>query len=1244
MPAPEPAPAPPPSPAVPSLSGGGEGAHARALVTNRWKLRALSISLPTVPGRVAGTPVSVIFDTGATKSYISKDLATRLKLKVLPNVCAERQVELADGKTLMDVLGTVTVPLQMHRYSEVLALHVLDMKGLDIVLGLSWQQPRRAVIRTYPFQVVFQRFGRGGCQTAECILTPDSPCPDPSVAATRRSLMNRRQVDEAVRSGKTAFLVFVREKPKEAPTEPAPEPEPPPEWSPEPPSDLPSDVCMSEAEGEPMVPRTVLPESFDVAPRPEHKDPVVTALLGKFSDVFPKALTSPPPKRSVDHEIIIDEMVAPPFRRPYRLSDVHRRELARQVEILLRQGFITPSSSPFGAPVLFVPKPDGSWRMCIDYRALNTITRKNKFPLPRIDDLFDRLHGAAYFTSIDLTQGYYQVLVREEDRPKTAFQTHLGAYEFVVMPFGLCNAPATFQRIMHDVFRPYLDKFVLVYLDDLLIFSRTREEHLEHLELVLQLLRKHKLYARLSKCSFMQTEVKYLGFRVSAAGARPDPAGVEKVQQWPTPDGIPALRRFLGVANHYRKFIPHFAQLAMPMTRLLRKDASWNWDDACDHAFDELKRRLTAAPCLIFPDPSLPYRVTVDASGGALGAVLEQDQGRGMQPIAFASRRLADPETRYPTYEQELLAIVHALRIWEHYLLGAQHVVHLCTDHQPLQHLFSQRKLSGRLARWVEEFAQFDLKVEYVPGSQNVVADALSRLFAVQTGVSELQPDDSFLGRFRTACQRDPAYQQWLGQAAEGLLPAHHVHQGLLYRRGREEADPPRLVVPDDLEIRRILIAEAHDPPASGHLGAHKTYARLRQLFWWNHMPNSVREYVTTCPACQCNKAQHELPAGLLKPLDVPEGPWLSVSLDLITGLPSTPSGFDAIAVFVCRLTKMMVAVPTTKTVDAPGMAQLFLQHVYAIHGLPVELVSDRDPRFTSDFWRALFKLLGSRLALSSPYHPQTDGQTERANRTLEEMLRAFVNTEQTDWDSLLPVVTMAYNSTPHAGSRFSPFFLVHGREPRLPLSLLSPRKPDSSVEAVSDRVNRWRKAVILARQRLVQAQRRMSRNADKRRRALSFTVGEKVLLDAKDLHLPVNRSKKLSPRYIGPLRVVQILADGAAAAVQLPEVLQRAGRTTAVFHVSKLRPFLCSGRFPRAAAPLPAAIYLEDPAEGGGEWYSIDRILRHRVVGKRRGRRGRKEYLVKWSGYPEYEASWRAEKDVTEAAIAEYEARQDLA
>ncbi|GJZ24804.1 reverse transcriptase domain-containing protein [Tanacetum coccineum] len=578
-------------------------------------------------------------------------------------------------------------------------------------------------------------------------------------------------------------------------------------------------------------------------------------VVKEFPDVFPEDLPGLPPVRQVEFQIDLIPGAAPVARTPYRLAPSEMQELSNQLQELTDRGFIRPSTSPWGAPVLFVKKKDGSFRMCIDYRELNKLTIKNRYPLPRIDDLFDQLQGSSVYSKIDLRSGYHQLRVREEDIPKTAFRTRYGHYEFQVMPFGLTNAPAVFMDLMNRVCKPYLDKFVIVFIDDILIYSRNEEEHANHLRIILELLRKEKLYAKFSKCDFWIHIVQFLGHLIDSQGLHVDPAKIEAVKNWTSPTTPTEVRQFLGLAGYYRRFIEGFSKIAKPLTKLTQKNKSYIWGEEQESAFQLLKQKLCEAPILALPEGNDNFVVYCDASLQGLGAVLMQRE----KVIAYASRQLKPHEENYTTHDLELGAVIFALKIWRHYLYGTKCTVF--TDHKSLQHILRQKELNMRQRRWLELLADYDCEICYHPGKANVVADALSR----KKRIKPLRVRALIL----TVHPKLPS--QILEAQNEALKEENVKNENL---RGMDKSfeirpDGTRCIknrswLPLFGGLRDLIMHESHKSKYSIHPGSDKMYHDLKKLYWWPNMKAIIAEYVSKCLTCSRVKAECQKPSGLL--------------------------------------------------------------------------------------------------------------------------------------------------------------------------------------------------------------------------------------------------------------------------------------------------------------------------------------------------------------------------------------------
>ncbi|CAL1353211.1 unnamed protein product [Linum trigynum] len=1034
-------------------------------------------------------PAFVLFDSGSTHSFISTKLARTLGIPFV-RLGQNLGVRTPVGDTLIvdSVIRDCAITVAGHEFEANLIL--LPFDEFDVILGMDWLSKNRAKVDCYKKEVSLEVEGKG----TALFKGTKKLIPGCLISAVKAFSL--------IQEGCEAYLAHVKE--------------------------------VQEKKIEDVL------------------------VVMEYPEVFPEDLPGLPPQREVEFDIEVIPGTAPISIPPYRMAPVELKELKEQLQELLEKGFIRPSVSPWGAPVLFVKKKDGSMRLCIDYRKLNKATIKNRYPLPRIDDLFDQLQGARVFSKIDLRSGYHQLRVADGSVPKTAFRTRYGHYEFLVMPFGLTNAPAAFMALMNRVLHEYLDKFVIVFIDDILIYSRSKEEHEEHLRVVLQKLKEEKLYAKFSKCDFWLEEVLFLGHMISGHGVEVDPKKIEAVTNWAPPKNVSEVRSFLGLAGYYRRFVEGFSSIARPMTQLLQKGKAFVWDEKCQTAFESLKEKLTSAPVLALPTSGGEYSIYSDASYQGLGCVLMQDK----KVIAYASRQLRPHEVNYPTHDLELAAVVFALKLWRHYLYGETFTIF--TDHKSLQHLTDQKELNMRQRRWMELLSDYDCTIRYHPGKANVVADALSRkresplpeLVSLRAMNVELELEEvtkllatlkirpMLQERIREKQSEDLEFEKYKKQVLEGKDTKFELVDGVLMYQGR-------LCVPDVDKLRKDILDEAHSAPYAMHPGATKMYRTLKEHFWWPGLKKEVATHVYQCLECQMIKAEHQAPIIEHLPLEIPQWTWEKITMDFVYGLPRTPRGNDGVWVIVDRFSKVAHFIPIKFKPGLEELARLYVREIVRLHGVPLSIVSDRDPSFTARFWVSLQKAMGTKVHFSTAYHPQTDGQSERTIQTLEDLLRACVLTMEGAWDEHLPLMEFAYNNQYHSSIQAAPYEVLYGRKCRTPLywdaegmrQLEGPEMIQKAVEKVE-----------VIRRNLKTAQDRQKSNAERPGNPRSYEVGDMVFLRVSPWKgvMRFGKKGKLSPRYIGPYEVLERIGP-LAYRLALPPSLSRIHD---VFHVSMLRAY----------------------------------------------------------------------------------------
>ncbi|SGY38977.1 BQ5605_C003g02116 [Microbotryum silenes-dioicae] len=928
-------------------------------------------------------------------------------------------------------------------------------------------------------------------------------------------------------------------------------------------------------------------------------------LRAEFPDRFP---TDIPPvatyESPVRHHIQLKPGAKKPNKKGYCAARRYRPAWKRLLNQHVTAGRLRKSSSEYASPAFIIPKKgmekDESIlpRWVNDYRELNEGTVRDRTPLPLPDEILSVCSKAQFWGKIDMTNSFFQTKMAEDDIAKTAVVTPWGLYEWTVMPMGLCNAPATHQRRVNEALGELIGKVCFVYLDDITIFADTLEEHERRVRLVLDALRKADLYVSPKKTELFAAECFFLGHQITREGISVDPEKVQRIQHWPRPTTVRQLRGFLGLVQYLRKFINKLADLTAVLVPLTRKGVhvDQGWTKEHGTAFQAIKATVGKLPSLHPIDHSEgadPLWLMTDASNRGIGAALKHN---------------------YAAHEMELLAIVEALHHWRADLLGVGFKI--LTDHHALAAFMKQGNLSRRQARWTERLADYDFTIEYVRGPQNTVADALSR-HSFPDGdmanvLAETTLDPAFLQAIRDGYQDDSQCAQAIRNIDS--TPGYSLEDGIARFEGR-------ILLPKTGDFREKAIHDAHD--AAGHFGLHKTYEHLRRNFIWSGMKEACKEYVESCSVCQTMKMHGTGFAGRIHNLNVPDRPMREVGLDFVG--PLIPSnGNDALLTVTDRLSGYVRLIPCQTTDDAATTAKRFFDGWHRYFGMPRVLISDRDKLFTSEFWKAYMDRMGTKLAMSTAFHPQTNGRSERTNRTVIQVLRTLVNRRQNDWANHIATVEFVINSSLNKSTGKTPFEVVLGFNPEL--TPIAPRDGSTVLQAVEAVVDERETAVAEARDNLAIAKIRQAEQSNRRRKVDPvFAVGDKVLVDSRDRRLRYKadgeaRSTKFFPRFDGPYEVLAARPETSNYTLKL----NPGDKTHNVFHVSKLRRWVANDgeAFPGRHAAEPAAIIVQ-----GNEEWEVERIVDEKGKGKR------KKFLVKWKGWADSDNTWEPRSHLEETA-----------
>jgi len=1018
------------------------------------------------------------------------------------------------------------------------------------------------------------------------------------------------------------------------------------------------------------------------------KDNFLRSTLETFQETLFKEPSGLPPDRgdaNFTHEFADEASRKPSFQPLRHMSGPELEELDRQLKHLLKKGWIRPSNSPWGAPVLFAKKKDGRLRCCIDYRELNRQTRKDRTPLPNLRELRDRITGKQWFTAIDIRDAYHCIRISDKDIEKTAFRTRFGHFEYLVLPFGLTNAPATFQRLMNDLFAAdAYDRYMISYLDDILIFSNTEEEHIEHVTKVLSILAEAKLFIMPSKCTWAVTKVEFCGHVISRQGIEIAPSKIQAVQERATPACHWDVQSFLGLTNYLSSWVPDYSQVALPLSRLQSKATPWQWGEAEDHAFRELKRLITEAPVLAHYNPAKPLYVFTDASGFAVGGWLAQPASLtdehiipdpiprnrkalppSLRPISFFGRKMQPAESRYPVHEQELLALVRCIEANESYLRDQP--FRAFSDHQSLVWIQTQPHLSRRQARWVEYLQEFDFKIAYIPGEWNDVADILSRdpsyapkcascskRIDVITQLANLSASVPTVwaaaGEVTTILDPSPllphiTFTKWkeyqdsdhyatakiaaLAEYGPGKKPeaakSNHLRRYHVDARGLLYYDGDRLHVPEAL--RGPVLELFHDSLViGGHSGIDRTINKLADKAHWPNWIDDLRTWTGSCDRCQRIKTSAGT-LGFLRSLTIPREVGHTIGMDWLAGprVESNGTYYDSVLVIVDYLSSYVRLLKCRKDMTSMELADLFSERYVADSGFPAAIVSDRDPRLVSNFWTELMRMHNTQQALSTARHQQTDGKCENVIKSITRMLAPYLTETKDDFYRFLPFLQYNYNATPHTSGGLSPFEVHLGSipplaAPKIPRATVTAKNTHAWLAQYQSRISAIRKVVADS---LRAAQDVQATHFDRNHSSVVFETGDRVLLNRDGLNLTLEETpKKFGVKWLGPFTVKDIGPNPDTYTLDLPQALSALHPT---FHVNVLKLY----RLPSSSKHRPPTVLLPPPTLdlNGDPLYVVERLL------DCRWRNREQHFKVRWSGWPPEYDTWEPRSSLEETA-----------
>ena len=819
---------------------------------------------------------------------------------------------------------------------------------------------------------------------------------------------------------------------------------------------------------------------------------------------------------------LIDTGDAMPIKqRPRRLPLSKRHLVEEQIKEMEEAGVIRPSSSPWASPIVLVPKKDGTTRFCIDFRAINSVTITDAYALPSIQEIFDSMDGSAIYSTLDLTSGYWQIPMEDSSIQKTAFCTHNGNWEFTRMPFGLKNAPALFQRTMNRVLTGLIGKICFVYLDDIVIFSKSPEEHARHLAMIFTRLQDANLKLKRKKCFFGLGKIELLGYTISGSGIAPQESKVSAIKQLPTPTTKTEVRSFLGMCNYYRRCIPNYAQISRPIQDLTSPKINFKWTEECGQSFDQLKKVLTSDKVMAYPKIGRPYKLYTDACDYAVGAILVQEDEEGIErPIHYVSHQLDHTQRKWATIEKEAYAVVYALQKLRPYLWGAEFVI--LTDHKPLKSLFLQEVKNTKIQRWAVLIAEFGAPIKYREGKNNVRADMLSRI-KVKDQVATI---DTYSPLYTIDEENEKVLLEADGIKMEELAALQREEfkefyvdaeiddtgyllnkKDILYsnRTPYVTAEKyPRILLPQ--KYRHDVIQRSHEEV--GHLNIEKTMRRTQDMYVWPGMKRDVREFINNCATCRVH--QNRPVKTSYGEMPIANYPFEIIRIDLIGPLVQSTNGNKYALTVIDHCTGWAEAYPIPDkkglTIQSVLKTQLFPQHSY-----PRIIIQDNGKEFNHSDWLLSLQKHGIEVRKTTVYHPQTNGKCERFNRTLKEMLTRLVNNDNREWENQLGPALMAYRNAVSTVTGYTPFFLLYGRQGRLPLSASFNR---DSQNAFQDRLYEHDKAIAIARKMTENSRKYNRERVNAKANATDVKVGSHVVYKAPESsRLPF--TSKWDPKWL---------------------------------------------------------------------------------------------------------------------------------